>query len=111
MQQPLSSAEIRATRHLVGLSRKEFSQAVGVTEKTLYSWEAGSYRISDEPAQRIIALRAAHDAALIPLLDAAGEMPISFPLGDTAEHPAGWWISLAARVLDRNPTAEIEFDE
>jgi putative transcriptional regulator len=57
----ISVEEIRDTRQKLGMSQGMFAIAIGVSRKTVESWEAGRYR-PDGAARRLISIMRADPA-------------------------------------------------
>ena len=108
MHDRMSPAEVAATRHLLGLSQSELCDLLGIARSTLHDWERGKWRPSAGLQADLLALRAGHDADTERLTDGAEDgMIITLAPGS---HPLGWYVGLAARVLDRVPGAMLEWE-
>ncbi|AUG28720.1 helix-turn-helix domain-containing protein [Microbacterium hominis] len=110
MPDRMSGAEVAATRHLVGLTRVEFAEKLGVNPHTVKDLESG--RLAPKTTgiySDIAALRARHDAEASRLSTGAAEgIPIALP---ASPEPRGWYLALGARVLDRVPDAMLTWHE
>ena len=106
MDDRMSPAEVAATRRLIGLTAEQMGEELGINPRTIRSWEAGKYTPGQSATGAIFALRAEHDAETARLADGAVDgMIVSIPDGPRAP---GWYLALAARVIDRVPDAMIE---
>lgn len=109
MTDPMSGAEIAATRHLLGLTRREFGAACGVSEQAVKNWENGSSEPYESRIVAVQALRSEHDAETARLAAGAADgVIISLPAGP---RPRGWYLALGARVIDRVPDAMLAWIE
>lgn len=103
----MTGAQIAATRHLVGLSQAELSGILEVNRNTVKDWERGAFNARPGVVADLLALRARHDDEADRLTAAAADgIPIELPSGPM---PRGWYLALAARVLDRDPDAEMNW--
>ena len=103
----MTPAMIAATRRLIGLTADQLAGELGVNPRTVRGWESGRYSPSDGPVKDLLRLRGEHDAEADALTDAArGGEAITLPGGP---RPQGWYLALAARVLDREPGAGIDW--
>jgi len=105
----MTSAQIAATRRLVGLTADQLGQVLGINPRTIRGWESGKYSPADGAVRALQEVRAAHDLDFRSCLEVAerGET-VSFPADDD-DRPNGWWLAIAARLLDRHPDAMIEW--
>lgn len=107
----MSSAEFIATRHLVGLTVDQLGEQLNISERTIRNWQSGKYFIGDSAAEAVRDLRSEHDTELEKLLeDAVGGDSIVLPRG-TETYPAGWYVALASRILDRDPGLVVEWED
>lgn len=104
----VTPAQIAATRRLIGLTAEQLGTQLGVNPRTIRGWEAGKYSPSETAAQALLALHAEHDAELTTMLAAAQNGPIEIPTGPKDR---SWYLALAARLLDRQPEAQIDWPE
>lgn len=103
----VTPAQIAATRRLIGLTAEQLGAQLGINPRTIRGWEAGKYSPSETAAQALVALREAHDAELHTMLSAAPNGPTEIPTGPKDR---SWYLALAARLMDRQPTAQIDWD-
>lgn len=107
MPDQMSSAEIAATRHLLGLSQAELAADLGVSRHAVKNWEAGKFTARPEVVARLLPLRERHDREAARLIAGARDgIPIELPDGP---RPAGWYLALGARVIDAVPDAMLEW--
>ena len=99
---PMTPAMIAATRRLIGLTVDQLAEALRVNPRTVRGWESGRYSPSDGPVRDLLELRGEHDAETDALTDAAQSGDVVLPDGP---RPQGWYLALAARVLDRESGA------
>lgn len=97
----MNPAQIAATRHLIGLSQAELAEALNVNRHAVKDWESGRFTARPGVITDLAALRAEHDAELSEL-GQRFEVP-------SGPRPRGWYLALAARLLDRDPHAEVEW--
>ena len=103
----MTPAELAATRHLLGLTAEQLGNELGINPRTIRAWESGKYKPSPGPMDALTAIRAEHDAETDRLTVGAEDgTPIYLPSGP---RPAGWYLALAARVIDRVPDAMIDW--
>ena len=103
----MTGPEIAATRHLLGLSQQELASMLHVGRSAVKDWERGRFTARDGVIADLLALRASHDHETNRLAEgAAAGIPIYLPDGPK---PRGWYLALAARVLDREPEAQFEW--
>lgn len=108
MTDSMTAAEIAATRHLLGLTRRELGDACGVSEQAVKQWERGSSVAYESRITAILALRDEHDREAAHLIAGARDgIPIGLPDGP---RPRGWYLALGARVLDAERDAMIEWE-
>jgi transcriptional regulator with XRE-family HTH domain len=100
----ISAAQIAATRHLIGLSQAELADALGVNRHAVKDWESGRFAARPGVIADLAALRAEHDAELAELAEHAERAEVEVPDGPRSR---GWYLALAARLLDRLPAARI----
>lgn len=101
----LTPAEIAATRRLIGLSPEQLAAIMNIGDRSVRRWETGTKIISDSAANALLDLRQEHDEDTKAL--AAAEH-IEIPAG-TDLKPSSWWLAVAARIIDRNPEATINW--
>lgn len=106
----MTPLEVSAIRRMVGLTVDQFADRLDVNPRTVRGWESGKYSPSESAAQAILSVRREHDKQTDRLMLGAAETDAPVYLGGP-EHPRGWWIALAARVLDANPDARVEWDD
>ena len=106
----MRSGEIRTVREYLGLSRRELSQLLQVSEATVQNWEKGKYPPPPGVATEIARLEAFSGRTVQAVLDAAdhpspcllvyrqdADMP---PPGPARTLGAAWWRAVAARARD-----------
>ena len=102
----LTAAVIAATRHLVGLSQAEFAPLVGVGRDSIKGWEAGKASPRAQAVSAILSLREQHDREVEAARAFATDgLPVS--LG--GDMPRGWYVAVAARLLDTHPDAALSW--
>ncbi|HEY0249724.1 MAG TPA: hypothetical protein VGC45_15845 [Gryllotalpicola sp.] len=107
MDESATPAEIAATRHLIGLSQAELADELSVGRHAVKDWESGRFAARAGVIRDLGALRAGHDAEVARLAQGAEDgVLIQIPRGPK---PQGWYLALAARVLDRVPDAMLEW--
>ncbi|MFF2088527.1 helix-turn-helix domain-containing protein [Nocardia sp. NPDC058176] len=99
-------AEIAATRHLMGLSQAELAAALEVNRHAVKDWESGRFQPRSGVVRDLLTLRAEHDAELATLVEQTSENEVEVPDGP---RPRGWYLALAARLMDRVPSARIDW--
>ncbi len=105
----MTGAEIAATRHMLGLSQAELADALGVGRHAVKDWESGRFTARPGVAVDLVSLRGQHDTETDRLATGAADgVLIELPRGP---RPAGWYLALGARVLDRVPDAMLEWAE
>ena len=102
----MTSAQIAATRRLLGLTADQLGDELGINPRTIRGWEAGKYAPSSSAEAALLALRAEHDAELDVLIAEAAAGTVEVPSGPRAR---SWYLALAARLIDRLPAAQIEW--
>ncbi len=100
----MSAAQIAATRHLLGLSQAELADALRVNRHAVKDWESGRFTARAGVVADLLTLRAEHDAELAQLVEAAKDADVEMPQGP---RPRGWYLALAARLIDRDPSARV----
>lgn len=101
----LTPAEIAATRRLIGLSPEQLAAIMNIGDRSVRRWETGAKIISDSAANALLDLRQEHDEDTKALATAEH---IEIPAG-TDLKPSSWWLAAAARIIDRNPEATINW--
>lgn len=101
-----TAAQIAASRHLIGLSQAELAEALSVNRHAVKDWESGRFVARPGVVSDLAALRAEHDAELEEMIAGAAQGPVEVPSGPKAR---GWYLALGARLLDRLPTAQIDW--
>ncbi len=101
-----TAAQIAATRHLLGLSQAELAEALHVNRHAVKDWESGRFGARPGVVGDLAALRAEHDAELEVMIIHATIGPVDVPHGPK---PRGWYLALSARLLDRRPSAQIDW--
>ena len=102
----ITPAQIAATRHLIGLSQAELADELGVNRHAVKDWESGRFAARSGVVADLAALRVAHDADLDEMVRRAAKGPVEVPGGP---RPRGWYLALAARLLDRVPAAQVDW--
>lgn len=109
MDETATAAEIAATRHLLGLSQAELAEELHVSRTSVKDWEAGKFQARRGVIADLGVLRGRHDAEVDRLAEGARDgVLIQIPRGPK---PQGWYLALAARVLDRVPDAMLDWYE
>ena len=101
-----TAAQIAATRHLIGLSQAELAGALGVNRHAVKDWESGRFAARPGVVADLAALRAEHDAELEAMMARTAHGSVEVPSGPRAR---GWYLALGARLLDRLPNAQIDW--
>lgn len=110
----MSPAEFIARRQLVGLTDKQLADALGINERSIRGYAAGTYSPVDGVARDLDALVARHTAE-VNRLHGAGTV-IELPLvprdrgwEPDGNRPRGWYAALGARLVDRDPDVMLEW--
>ena len=103
----MTPTQIAAIRRLLGLTADQLGEELGINPRTIRGWEAGKYAPSPSAEAALLALRAEHDAELDVLIAEAAAGPVEVPSGPRER---GWYLALAARLIDRLPGAMIEWE-
>lgn len=104
----MTPAQIAATRHLIGLSQAELADALNVNRHAVKDWESGRFAARVGVIADLAALRAEHDAELAELVAHAKDSEVEVPSGPRSR---GWYLALAARLVDRLPSARVVWAE
>lgn len=104
----MTPVHVAATRRLLGLTADQLGQALDINPRTIRGWEAGKYTPSETATQALLGLRAEHDAELATMLQHAKAGAVEIPGGPKAR---GWYLALAARLIDRLPDARVTWRE
>lgn len=102
----MTPAQIAATRRLIGLTADQIGEELGINPRTIRAWETGKYSPSDSAVRALRALRSEHDTELDKMLTSAAQGPIEVPTGPRER---SWYLALGARLLDRLPDAQIDW--
>jgi transcriptional regulator with XRE-family HTH domain len=117
--EPMTPCELRMVRHTLGLDQDHLARLLGVTERTVRRWEAGSHVIPDGAREDMEDLERVAGGAVGRLVDTLGDMPddplLRVPRG-TGEWagvgwPPGWWLAVASRVAQEVPGLTVEWDD
>ena len=101
--------EVAAMRKLVGLTNDGLGAVLKVNPRTVRSWESGRDRPSEAAAAALTAVVERHDAEVDELLAAVSrDETVVLPRGPM---PTGWYVALAARVLDAEPGARLVWED
>ena len=100
----MTPTQIAAIRRLLGLTADQLGEELGINPRTIRGWEAGKYSPSESAGQALLALRAEHDAELDDLIARAAQGTVEIPSGPRER---GWYLALAARLIDRLPAVQI----
>lgn len=100
----MTPTQVAAIRRLLGLTADQLGEELGINPRTIRAWEAGKYSPSESAGRALLDLRAEHDVELDALLGMAAHGSVEVPNGPR-EH--GWYLALAARLIDRLPTAHV----
>ena len=110
----MSPAEFIARRQLVGLTDKQLADALGINERSIRGYAAGTYSPVDGVARDLDSLVARHTAE-VNRLHGAGTV-IELPLvpkdrgwEPDRNRPRGWYAALGARLVDRDPDVMLEW--
>lgn len=105
----MTPAEVAATRRLIGLTVDQLADRLGVNPRTVRGWESGKYSPGDSVCDAIQDICLEHDRVTGPYVYAAEQGGlVIIPRGP---EPSGWYLAVAARVLDRVPDARIEWKD
>lgn len=104
----MTPAEVAATRRLIGLTAEQLGEHLAINPRTIRAWETGGYSPSEPAANTLRALRAEHDAELDELIANVGQGAVTLPTGPRAR---GWYLALAARLIDRDPAAQLRWSD
>ena len=94
----MRSGEIRTVREHLGLSRRELSQLLQVSETTVQNWEKGKYPPPPGVATEIARLEAFSSRTVQALL--VYRQDADMPPGPAQTLGAAWWRAVAARARD-----------
>lgn len=101
--------EAAAMRKLVGLTNDGMAAVLKVNPRTIRSWESGRDRPSPSAAAALTAVVESHDNEVDELLEAVNrDETVILPRGPM---PTGWYVALAARVLDAEPGARLVWED
>ena len=101
----MTPEQISATRRLVGLTADQLGAKLSINPRTIRGWESGKYSPGPGATEALHDVRDAHDLDFQSCFEVAkGGDSVSFPEGD-GDRPNGWWLAIAARVIDRYPSA------
>ena len=101
--------EAAAMRKLVGLTNDGMAAVLKVNPRTIRSWESGRDRPSEAAAAALTAVVESHDNEVDELLEAVNrDETVILPRGPM---PTGWYVALAARVLDAEPGARLVWED
>lgn len=102
---PLTDAEFRIARESLGLTSEWVAARLGVAERTVRRWEAGTSPVPTGVADQLGAwVDAADDQAeawAARLLDEPDPVLVIPREGERDGWPAGWWRALAARIVEQ----------
>lgn len=105
LSEALTDAEFRIAREDLGLTMEHVAARLGVAERTVRRWEAGTSRIPAGVAEQVGDLTdqadAQVDAWATRLLDVAEPVLVIPREGERDGWPASWWRALAARIVER----------
>lgn len=102
---PLTDAEFRIAREDLGLTAEWIADRLGVALRTVRRWEAGHSPVPAGVADQLGAWTDAADEQIeawaARLLDVPEPVLVIPREGERDGWPAGWWRSLAARIIER----------
>lgn len=117
----MTPAEFRVVIRWLGLRQPDVAAVLGVSERTVRHWLAGTYAIPDGARQDVEAIEAATASAVgevVAALQDARDPAVAVyrtnsdmwhARPDYKPYPVGWWDQVVARAVSEVPGVEIGF--
>lgn len=102
----MTAGHFTVLRHLTGLSVDELAQELDVNPRTVRAWGAGRDPIPERIEQEMNTLLDRQNKLADEIIT-SGE-PVILRNGERGK-PSGWWLGIAARVLNADPTRPIRW--
>ena len=111
----LTAAELRIAREDLGLTVDWVAGWLGVTERLVRKWEAGTVVIPARRAEQIGRLTDEADRVIVDLVERLRDLPdpvLTIPREGVVDGwPASWWRAIAARVIEDVDGLRVTFQE
>ena len=111
----LTAAELRIAREDLGLTVDWVAGWLGVTERLVRKWEAGTVVIPARRAEQIGRLTDEADRVIADLVERLRDLPdpvLTIPREGVVDGwPASWWRAIAARVIEDVDGLRVTFQE
>ena len=111
----LTAAELRIAREDLGLTVDWVAGWLGVTERLVRKWEAGTVVIPARRAEQIDRLTDEADRVIADLVERLRDLPdpvLTIPREGVVDGwPASWWRAVAARVIEDVDGLRVTFQE
>lgn len=112
----LTAAELRIAREDLGLTVDWVAGWLGVTERLVRKWEAGTVTIrTARRAEQIGRLTDEADRVIVDLVERLRDLPdpvLTIPREGVVDGwPASWWRAIAARVIEDVDGLRVTFQE
>lgn len=110
-EEPLTGAELRAARELLGITSDHLAKVIGVNPRTVRSWEQGRDSIPGRIRPELAEIKEAADSAVRKLIDDLADdddAVITYRTDDEykAAHPTGKWSAAWHRQVALRAAAE-----
>lgn len=109
-EEPLTGAELRAARELLGITSDHLAKVLGVNPRTVRSWEQGRDAIPGRIRTELAEIKAAADAAVRELVDSLGDDDAVITYRNDEEykaaHPRGKWSAAWHRQVAQRAADE-----
>lgn len=112
--QPMSPAELRMVREAVGLTQEDLAVWLGVADRTVRRWEAGTSHVPDGVREALEARERAlveHADKIAGQLRDAADAVLSVPRDGEPPETAAYWRAVAYRVAESLPGLYVRYDE